>query len=216
MNALQKLVKNNHFTNIRGDDEKGFSGNILKTFSQENNFTSFFTDSKFTNRSRVVDSVFMTIRNGFGNDSEKFADNDLMQQMVQMYNQIPHSAYDNKYYPKQANDNDDIEGQYKRQQKNKLFDIKIQQQNKGLLSFQPGIILLIHLDYTKTGDSFVMQRRNFNELAEFIKQSNGNVMVKLLKSQSDLKIVELLEQYCKLVAKDICLLDTKYKDYFKL
>ncbi|KAA6343754.1 MAG: hypothetical protein EZS28_052284, partial [Streblomastix strix] len=64
-----------------GDGEKGFNGNILKTFCQENNITSFFTDSKFTNHNRVVDSVIRTIRNGFGNESEKFANNDLIQQM---------------------------------------------------------------------------------------------------------------------------------------
>ncbi|KAA6362648.1 MAG: hypothetical protein EZS28_041825 [Streblomastix strix] len=56
-NALQILVKNYNVTNIRGDGEKGFNGNILKTFCQENNITSFFTDSKFTNHNRVVDSV---------------------------------------------------------------------------------------------------------------------------------------------------------------
>ncbi|KAA6385160.1 MAG: hypothetical protein EZS28_019311, partial [Streblomastix strix] len=70
-NALQILAKNYIVTNIRGDGEKGFNGNILKTFCQENNITSFFTDSKFTNHNRVVDSVIRTIRNGFGNDSEK-------------------------------------------------------------------------------------------------------------------------------------------------
>ncbi|KAA6361449.1 MAG: hypothetical protein EZS28_043024, partial [Streblomastix strix] len=81
-NALQILVKNYHVTNIRGDGEKGFNGSILKSFCQEHKITSFFTDSKFTNHNRVVDSVIRTIRNAFGDDSQKFADNDLMQHMV--------------------------------------------------------------------------------------------------------------------------------------
>ncbi|KAA6378895.1 MAG: hypothetical protein EZS28_025577, partial [Streblomastix strix] len=115
-NALQILVKNYHVINIRVDGEKGFNGSILKSFCQERKITSFFTGSKFTNHNRVVVSVIRTIRNGFGDDSQKFADNDLMQHMVQMYNQTPHSAYDNKYSPQQANDNQDIEGQYIRQQ----------------------------------------------------------------------------------------------------
>ncbi|KAA6396084.1 MAG: hypothetical protein EZS28_008388 [Streblomastix strix] len=67
-NALQMLVKNHHVTDIRGDGEKGFIGSILKSFCQENKITSFFTDSKFTNHNRVVDSVIKTIRNGFGYD----------------------------------------------------------------------------------------------------------------------------------------------------
>ncbi|KAA6370533.1 MAG: hypothetical protein EZS28_033940 [Streblomastix strix] len=83
-NALQILVKNYHVTNIRGDGEKGFKGNILKSFCQENKITSFFTDSKFTNHIRVVDSVIRTIPNGFGDDSQKFADNDLIQHMVKI------------------------------------------------------------------------------------------------------------------------------------
>ncbi|KAA6381874.1 MAG: hypothetical protein EZS28_022597, partial [Streblomastix strix] len=150
MNALQILVKYYHVTNIRGDGEKGFNGTILKSFCQEHKITSFFTDSKFTKHNRVVDSVIRTIRNAFVDDSQKFADNDLMQYIVKMYNQTPHSAYDNKYSPQQVNDNQDIEGQYIRQQQDKLFEIKQQQQSKGLLSFQPRNILMIHLDYSKT------------------------------------------------------------------
>ncbi|KAA6382425.1 MAG: hypothetical protein EZS28_022051 [Streblomastix strix] len=83
-NVLQILVKNYHVTNIRGDGEKVFNGSILKSFCQEHKITSFFTVSKFTNHNRVVDSVIRTIRNGFGDDSQKFADNDLMQHMVKI------------------------------------------------------------------------------------------------------------------------------------
>ncbi|KAA6397375.1 MAG: hypothetical protein EZS28_007096 [Streblomastix strix] len=61
---LEKLYKQN-------DGEKAFNGNILKTFCQVNNITSFITDSKFTNHNQVVDSVIRTIRNGFDNDSGK-------------------------------------------------------------------------------------------------------------------------------------------------
>ncbi|KAA6375762.1 MAG: hypothetical protein EZS28_028712 [Streblomastix strix] len=193
-NALQILVKNYNATNIRGDGEKGFNGNILKPFCQKNNITSFFTESKFTNHNRVVDSVIRTIRNGFGDDSEKFANNNLMQQMVQMFNQTPHSAYNNKFTPEQANSNHDIKEIYIRQQQSQLFEIKKQQKKQGLMSFSPGNILLNHLDYSKTGHQFVKQRRNFNELAEFIRYSNGNVVAKLLKPYSDVNIIELPRQ----------------------
>ncbi|KAA6394934.1 MAG: hypothetical protein EZS28_009540 [Streblomastix strix] len=199
-NALQILVKNYHVTNIRGDGEKGFNGDTLKEFYQENKIKTFFTDSKFTNHNSVVDSVIRTIRNAFGNDSDKFADNDLMQEMVNMYNETPHSAYENKFTPQQANDNHDIEGIFIRQSQNKLYEIKQQQQKLGLLSFVPGNILMIHLDYSKTGHQFKKQRRNFNELAEFQRYSNGNVVAKLLKPYSDVNIIELPVQYCKLVA----------------
>ncbi|KAA6395329.1 MAG: hypothetical protein EZS28_009144 [Streblomastix strix] len=91
-NALQIIVKNYHVTNIGGDGEKGFIGSILKSFCQEHKITSFFTDSKFTNHNRVVQSVIRTIRYAFGDDSQKFADNELMQHMIKMYNQTPHSA----------------------------------------------------------------------------------------------------------------------------
>ncbi|KAA6399862.1 MAG: hypothetical protein EZS28_004617 [Streblomastix strix] len=61
-----------------GDGEKGFNGSIFKSFCQKHKITSFFTDSKFTNHNGVVDSAIRTIRNGFGDDSQKFADNDLI------------------------------------------------------------------------------------------------------------------------------------------
>ncbi|KAA6380725.1 MAG: hypothetical protein EZS28_023746, partial [Streblomastix strix] len=68
-NVLQILVKNYHVTKIRGDGEKRFNGSILKSFCQENKITSFFTDSKFTNHYRVVDSVIRTIHIVFRDDS---------------------------------------------------------------------------------------------------------------------------------------------------
>ncbi|KAA6391130.1 MAG: hypothetical protein EZS28_013344 [Streblomastix strix] len=77
-NTLQILVKNYNVTNIRGDGEKGINESILKSFCQENKITSFFTDSKFTNHNRVIDSVIREIHNAFGDDSQKFADNDLI------------------------------------------------------------------------------------------------------------------------------------------
>jgi hypothetical protein len=63
---LQKLIKDYYVNNIRGDVEKGFNGSYFALFCSRNKINGYFTDSKFTNHNRVVDSVIRTIRNAFG------------------------------------------------------------------------------------------------------------------------------------------------------
>lgn len=69
--------------------------------------------------------------------------------------------------------------------------------------FVPGNILIIYLDYSKPGNQFKKYRRKFKELAEFLKNSNGNVVDKLLNSYSNVSFIELPVQYWKLIAADI-------------
>ncbi|KAA6392918.1 MAG: hypothetical protein EZS28_011552 [Streblomastix strix] len=158
--ALKKLMKQVYVNNIRGDGETGFKANVIKQL--------------------VVDSVIRTIRNGFGQDLISFANPNKMQQIVDIYNKTPHLAYQNQFTPQQVQLSRDLEGKFIRQKQQQLELQLINQQREQLFDFKSGNILMVHVDYSRTGIRFQKQRRQFNELATFITYKNGNVVCQLL------------------------------------
>ncbi|KAA6309340.1 MAG: hypothetical protein EZS28_056531, partial [Streblomastix strix] len=56
-----------------------------------------------------------------------------------------------------------------------LTDVKEQQYKENLQDLKKGNIITIHLDLKKTAHGFEKQRRQFNEIATFIKFEHGNV-----------------------------------------
>ncbi|KAA6393583.1 MAG: hypothetical protein EZS28_010889 [Streblomastix strix] len=144
--ALQNLVSTQNVIHIRGDGEKGFA-----------------------------DSVIRTIRNAFGQDDRLFSNLKLMQQMLEINNDTPYGAFDNKFIPKQVNSLQELEGYCIRKNDKKLREVKLDQKDQGFTRYKPGNIQMIHVDYLRTKHRYMKQRRNFNELAKFIKYDNGNV-----------------------------------------
>ena len=222
------------------------------------NFIKFvINDSPYALAHKTVDSVIRTLRNAFGLDNRRLADYNLMRQMVNYYNNTPHKSlrfknfeynfigeYDSGlekptkyvyYTPSQLQHNIELEWKYIRMMKMKLREINEKQLLKGLLTYQPGNILLVHVDQGKTVKKHEKRRRVFNEIAEFIKYANGNVICKLLKPYENYRktkvdnesVLELIPSeknqkievpiiYTKFVCKDISKLNDDYKNYFGL
>ncbi|KAA6356496.1 MAG: hypothetical protein EZS28_047977, partial [Streblomastix strix] len=147
--ALQNLVQTQNVTHIRGDGEKGFASNQLMQFYNKNDIKTYFVNGsqELTNHNRVVDSVIRTIRNAFGQDDRSFSNPKLMQQMVELYNDTPHGAFDNQFTPKQVNSQQQLEAYFIRKNDKKLREEKQIQQEEGLTKYKPGNILMIHVDY---------------------------------------------------------------------
>lgn len=209
--ALALLIKNNTVKSIKGDGEKSFASKDLKTFYTQNNIKTYFSKSPFTYHNKMVDSVIRTIRNAFGFDNYNIANIDLMKQMVKYYNNTYHNSI--KMTPKEMNNNIDFEWQYIRKMDSLLKQVLTLQKKKGLHYYRNGNILMIHIDNAKTSKKFEKQRRNFNEMAEFIKYKNGNVVCKLLKSKES---IEIPIMYTKYVSDDIDSIPETYKEYFVL
>ncbi|KAA6379182.1 MAG: hypothetical protein EZS28_025290 [Streblomastix strix] len=136
--ALQNLVQTQNVTHIRGDGEKGFAGNQLIQFYNKNGIKTYFVKGsiELTNHNRVVDSIIRTIRNAFGYDDRSFSNPKLMQQMVDLYNDTPHGAFENKFTPKQVNSLQELEGYFIRKNDRKLREVKQEQKDQGLLKMQ--------------------------------------------------------------------------------
>ena len=211
LDSLKKLIKSYPVVDISGDGEYSFTSKMLINFYKRNNINTYFQSSKFTYHNKVVDAVIKTIRNAFGNDWKSFGNPIKMKEMVDLYNNTPHKAYDNKYSPLQVQNDPEIEGQYIRYQQSKLKMVLLNQKLNGLHEFKNGNILLIHLDRSKTMHKMEKRRRNFDELAVFIKYINGNVQCKLLNPYPDINTIEIPIYFCKKIAENINSIPNHYK-----
>jgi hypothetical protein len=72
-----------------------------------------------------------------------------------------------------------FEWEYIRRNTEKLNDVKKLQFEAGLKKYQKGDRLLVHIDLSKTAESFAKKRRNFDRHATFIEYVHGNCKVKL-------------------------------------
>ncbi|KAA6398336.1 MAG: hypothetical protein EZS28_006144 [Streblomastix strix] len=158
--ALFNLVQHQNMTHIRGDGEKGFASNYLMQFYKAFDIETYFVDDtiEMTNHNRVVDSVIRTIRNAFGLDERSFESPILMSQMVEIYNNTPHSAFENQFTPRQVNGQQELEAYFIRKNDKKLRQIKTKQQISGLRKYLRGNIIMIHVDYSRTSHRFMKQR----------------------------------------------------------
>lgn len=190
---------------------------------------------KFTLAHKIVDRVINTIRNAFGHDIP--INYRLMKQLVDYYNNTPHSSLRLRNYeidstteyigsglvkppkyiylsPAQMQHNVDLEWQYIRMMRSKLQDINM----RSLLTYHKGNIILVHIDYGKTQQKFQKQRRVFNEIAMFLAYDSGNVACKIFNKQYTQKqpcdFVPII--YTKLVANSYEELSDKYKAYFNV
>jgi hypothetical protein len=60
-------------------------------------------------------------------------------------------------------------------------EVKEMQSAEGLFLYEPGDILLIHLDFSKIQEKLNKTRRTFNRLAQFLAYDHGNVVCRILR-----------------------------------
>jgi hypothetical protein len=153
-----------------------FTANIFTRWLKSAGIEMFLDSSPFTNKVRVIDRAIRTIRDMVEENQSLLFDPDFMNQVVDIYNTRPHSAFDHKFSPLQVQRNPDLEEYYIRENMERLQEVKEMQREAGFLNYKPGNVLLIHLDKSKTRDMFDKKRRAFNEVAIFVGYQNGNVV----------------------------------------
>jgi hypothetical protein len=77
-----------------------------------------------------------------------------MAQLVDEYNHTPHSALYHIFSPFQVQFTRDLERYFMKENEYKLESINAKQKELGPRDYEPGNILLIHLDFSKTSNSF--------------------------------------------------------------
>jgi hypothetical protein len=156
--------------NIVGDGEAAFNSNYQKWFMKEFNITFYFNSSPYTYHNKILDRCVRTIRDAF---AYKKVRRDDVQPMVDCYNNTYHKSIDCTPYKMTADVN--LEWQYIRYCREKL-DIILNNQ-RYLSNYEPGNILMIHLEQARTADRFEKQRRYWNRIGRFVEYVHGNVRV---------------------------------------
>jgi hypothetical protein len=159
---------------------KSYVANIFTRYLSEAGIELFLSPSPYVNKSRVVDRAIRTVRDNLGENPNALFNHQIVSKVVELYNKTPHSAFNREFSPIEVQMHPDLEEYYIRQQLSVLKDVKELQRNSGFFDYEPGDVLLIHLDESKTEKSMVRKRRVFNRLAVFSSYENGNVLCKRL------------------------------------
>jgi hypothetical protein len=174
---------------------------------------------QFNNSYDIINSAIKTIRNLIGNvgknNPRAFSNPELLQKVVNIYNNTVHSAYKNKYTPAQVQANREIESFYIKECERKLKEIDELRLKAGFMDYQPNNILLIHIPIEKSDYAFSdKRRRNFDEIGKFVRYEDGNAVVDLLHTYPQFSRVSIPVFYTKYISKDINEYIEKYNDLF--
>jgi hypothetical protein len=108
---------------IRGDGDFKFGGDFLKELDRSK-IKSYFPYSSYINKNRVVDRVSRTIKDGVGPNKKLMLDPNIVLQVENYYNNSPHGAHENKFTPKDVQNDPELESWYIRTSRLKLHDVK--------------------------------------------------------------------------------------------
>ena len=216
MRVISDLLREVQINSLKGDGEGGFASKKdgLPEFYKRNKIKTYFQSSKFTYHNKIVDGVIRTLRDAMGLDSFKLADENLMSQLVSYYNDSYHKSIG--MTPREMQENEELEWEYIRKMDRKLNERLHKQAIEGLHNYKPGNVLLIHLDKSKTNMKFDKHRRNFEELAVFVRYEHGNVICTLIKPYPNTNTIEIPIYFTKYVSKDINSIPMNYKSFFGL
>jgi hypothetical protein len=76
--------------------------------------------------------------------------------------------------------NKDLEEYFIREQLYRLEEVKKLQTEEGFYLYEPGNVLLVNIDNSKTIKRFAKKRRAFSRLRVFINYEHGNVVCEIL------------------------------------
>jgi hypothetical protein len=216
--CIDDMIHNKHIVikNIRGDDDFTFSGKFLD-YLKKNGISYYFSGSKFTNKNRVVDRAIRTIKDGIGLNREFLLMPEYVQQIVDYYNNTPHSAYENNFTPRDVMNDKELELWYIRKQMRELVAV-VKRQRQVFQGYEKGNVLLIHIPLNKTNIVFQKRRLNFDELAIFYDYNHGNVRIELLNAnlikRLGAKLITIPIYYTRFLAHSLDELHPTYKKYF--
>jgi hypothetical protein len=170
-----------------------YKKNECISYLTSENIKLYLNASPFVNKNQIVDRVIRTIRDKLDTREHFWLDMEYMANLVNEYNHTPHTAFYGKLTPFEVQFTRDLERFFINENEMKLEKINQMQEDSNLKSYEPGNILLIHLDFTKTGARFNKKRRVFNKLARFISYEFGNVKCFVYNVTS--KYIKIRSQY---------------------
>jgi hypothetical protein len=191
-----------------------YKRNSFLEYLESENIILYLNSSPLINKNRVVDRVIRTIRDMLGVKSNLWLNIEHITKLVDDYNHTPHSAFYHMFTPFQVQFTRDLERYFIKENEYRLENINEKQEEAGLRDYKPGNILLIHLDFAKTGSKFTKKRRVFNKFVKFIFYDFGNVKCEVYNIIEDhiknLIIIPIF--YTKYIAESERSIPPRYKE----
>jgi hypothetical protein len=186
-----------------------YKRNIFLDYLESKKITLYLNSSPFLNKNRVVNRVIRTTRDKLGVRTNLRLDIEHMAHTINDYNNTPYIAFS---FQVQFTRN--LERYFIRENEYKLEEINKKQEEANLKNYELGNILLIHLDFAKTGSRFAKKRRTFNKLARFISYDFGNVKcyVYSVIERHIKNPITIPIYYTKYIAESERLISQKYKE----
>jgi hypothetical protein len=208
---------------FKGDGEPSFASTARTMKDMKNVFfhlrpPSYLNGYHMTNSYNLIDAVVRTIRNLVGRVSQynpkAFGNHQIMATVIDTYNSTVHSAFKNKMSPQDLQSSQLLEAEYISSCQQRAGEVDEKRLKAGLLTYEKGSILLVHLPLEKTEYGMQKRRRNFDELAMFDSYQSGNVVCDLLHPYPAFKRVIIPVYYTKYLARNLEELDQKYDRSF--
>ncbi len=170
--SLRNLHSRYLVKSIRGDGSSSYNNGNLANWYQQNHINTYFTGDRFTYHNKAIDVAIKTIRNAIG---YRVINPEHLQQLVDYYNDTFHKGIG--MTPREMQEHPELESRYIRYCDEKLLQVKQRQHYGGLLKYEKGDILLVHVDLSQTSDRDEKRRRHYDRLAEFVEYVHGNARV---------------------------------------
>ena len=173
--SREKRLFGHEVRSIRSDADWAY----INVMNRIKDVDHYYDSNKFTNRNRIVDRVMRTMRdlvdNLYPNEPAVWngLNDNIIQMVVNYYNNHVHKSIG--MTPLEMHTNRSAEWEYIRKKTNELNEVK------QIISanIQPGDIVQVAIDATKTKDGFTKRRRQFNSQGIFLGYKHGNALVKI-------------------------------------
>jgi hypothetical protein len=171
---------------VREDYHTTFITTKTYKYLKDNGIRYYFIKFKYTNRNRVVDRVISTIEDTIYRlrQSASLLNEDLVKQVVNLYNHTKPCVYNSKFTPGQVQHNPEVETWFIYKQESKLADIDL----SPFKGCKEGNFLLVHMPYREIN---YKRRRMFNELTIFRAFVVVTYLLSCVFLRLNLKITEL-------------------------
>ena len=181
--ALTDLCRRFTVKTIKSDYSSTYRSDDLKKFYDKHNITHYNYCSDFGHQNAIIDRAIKTIRMY----AKKLKTND-MQEVVDYYNNTKHRMI--KCPPAVMMQDPTGEWNYINRCQRELKEVNERLKELGVLDYQPGDWLFVHLNLAKTDNKFDKQENDFNYIGQFVEYFRGNVRVSFDKGN------ELVPMYC--------------------
>jgi hypothetical protein len=177
-------IENDSISAILGDGAAAYDQRDFTRLLTMLRIKYHFNSSAFTFHNKILDRCVRTIRDAIG--YRRIVKLEEILYIIREYNYKKHKSID--CAPIEMMRNSDYEAQYIRYCEERLRKVLRNQHMLKLHNYNPGNVIFLHIDFSRTSNRFEKRRRFWNRIGIFIGYIHGNVNCHLLNENRSIVI----------------------------